>query len=58
MLFYSYTIIQYKGITLQILQCQKSTAQSLIEAKIIAANKGAKEAAQLKKITLNLNKNP
>ena len=32
--------------------------QSLIEAEIIAANEGAKEVAQLKKITNNLYKTP
>ena len=30
--------------------------QSLIEAEIIAANEGAKEVAQLEKITKDLNK--
>src|SRR5450432_2100430 len=39
-------------------QRQKSTAQSSIEAEIIAANEGAKEVAWLEKITLDLNEKP
>src|ERR1700685_2803705 len=35
-------------------QCQKSTAQSLMDLEIIVANKGAKEAAWLEKVIEDL----
>ena len=37
-------------------QCQKSTAQSLMDLEIIAANKGAKEATWLEKVIEDLGK--
>jgi methylaspartate ammonia-lyase len=35
-------------------QCQKSTAQSLMDSEIIAVNKGVKEAAWLEKVIKDL----
>ena len=48
--FQGWVVIQYNGAISWAAQRQKSTVQSSIEAEIIAANEGAREAAWLEKL--------
>ena len=45
MFFQGIIIIRYRGAVLWMSQCQKSTAYSSIDIKVIVGYKGAKEAA-------------
>ena len=47
-------VIWYRSVVSWLAQRQKSTAQSSMEAEIIAANEGGKEAAWMEKLTADL----
>jgi hypothetical protein len=56
--FHGYTVLRYGGAVSWMAQRQKSTAQSSMEAEIMAANEAAKEVAWLEKVSLDLHEEP